>query len=412
MATADGGKGPVQARLGLWDAVSIIVGIVIGSSIYETPPTIFQNVSGPWAALGVWFLCGVLSLVGALCYAELATTYPHSGGDYVYLTRAFGPRTGFLFGWSQLAVVLPGSIAAMAFIFGNYAANLFDIGEASRVECATLAGAAAVIALAILNGAGVVFGKGVQNLLVATKVLGLGGIIVMGLMHQTSGAWQVSAPDEHAPAPVLGTAVILVLYAYGGWNDAALVAADVRRRGDITRSLVIGTLGITLVYLAVNAAYILGLGFDNARQYRPTIASDLMRLGLGEPGARAMNVLVMISALGAINGLLFTRHPPLLGPGSRSSHLRPARALAPDLEDADLGAGRSVGHRIGDDLPGGDRGGARGDRSHTGRGPHRNDPLGRVPRPVQYGLRRHRAGFLGLFPDDGRLAVRAPPGGP
>ena len=127
MATADGANGAGPARLGLWDAVSIIVGIVIGASIYETPWTIFANVPGPWSALGVWLLCGVLSLVGALCYAELATTYPHSGGDYVYLSRAFGRLAGFLFGWSQLAVVLPGSIAAMAFIFGNYAANLFEV---------------------------------------------------------------------------------------------------------------------------------------------------------------------------------------------------------------------------------------------------------------------------------------------
>jgi len=306
MATADGDKAPMRARLGLWDAVSIIVGIVIGSSIYETPPTIFQNVPGPWNALGVWLLCGVLSLVGALCYAELATTYPRSGGDYVYLTRAFGPITGFLFGWAQLAVILPGSIAAMAFIFGNYAASLFEISDASRIEFATLAGAAAVVALALLNAAGVVFGKGVQNLLVATKVLGLGGIIMIGLLHNKADAWDVPSSGTDR-APVLGIAVILVLYAYGGWNDAALVAADVRQRRDITRSLVIGTLGITLVYLAVNAAYILGLGFDNARQYRPTIATDLVRVGLGEAGARAMNVLVMVSALGAINGLLFTR---------------------------------------------------------------------------------------------------------
>ena len=150
------------------------------------------------------------------------------------------------------------------------------------------------------------FGKRVQNLLVAIKVLGLGGIIVMGLWHSKADAWQApAATGDHAP--VLGVAVILVLYAYGGWNDAALVAADVRRRRDITRSLVIGTLGITLIYLAVNAAYILGLGFEDARQYRPTIASDLVRIGLGEAGARAMNVLVMVSALGAVNGLLFTR---------------------------------------------------------------------------------------------------------
>jgi amino acid transporter len=108
--------------------------------------------------------------------------------------------------------------------------------------------------------------------------------------------------------PGFGLAMILVLYAYGGWNDAALVAADLRQRRDITRSLVLGTLIITLIYLAVNAAYILGLGFDGARDdSRPPIASDLLRSGLGDAGAKVMTVLVMVSALGAINALLFTR---------------------------------------------------------------------------------------------------------
>src|SRR6516165_2998218 len=105
----------IPARLGLWDTISIIIGIVIGAGIYETTPFILQNVSGPWTGLGVWALGGLLSLIGALCYAELATTYPRSGGDYVYLTRAFGPWMGFLFGWAQLAVILTGSIGMLAF---------------------------------------------------------------------------------------------------------------------------------------------------------------------------------------------------------------------------------------------------------------------------------------------------------
>jgi amino acid transporter len=305
MAMGSDGGPAVRARLGLWDAVSIIVGIVIGSSIYQTPPIIFQNVPGPWSALGLWLLCGVLALVGALCYAELATTYPRSGGDYVYLTRAFGPVAGFLFGWAQLAVILPGSMGAMAFIFGDYAADLFGVAPESRVGFATLAGAAAVVALALTNAAGVVFGKGVQNALVATKVLGLGGIILIGLLRARPDAFQASPTT--GDAPVFGVAMILVLYAYGGWNDAALVAADLRQRRDITRALVLGTVGITVIYLAVNAAYILGLGFDDARRFRPTIASDLFRAGLGEAGGKVMNVLVMVSALGAVNGLLFTR---------------------------------------------------------------------------------------------------------
>src|SRR5687768_13507551 len=110
-----------KAHLGLWDTVSIIVGIVIGAGIYETAPFIFQNVPNPWVGLGVWILGGVLTLIGGLCYAELASTYPRSGGDYVYLTKAYGPWAGFLFGWTQLAVLMTGSIGMMAYIFADYA---------------------------------------------------------------------------------------------------------------------------------------------------------------------------------------------------------------------------------------------------------------------------------------------------
>src|SRR5437588_479588 len=99
---------PVQAHLGLWDAVSIIIGIVIGAGIYETPPLVFRNVPGPWIGLGVWALAGLLCLIGALCYAELASTYPRLGGDYVYLTRAYGPGVGFIYGWAQLAIIQTG----------------------------------------------------------------------------------------------------------------------------------------------------------------------------------------------------------------------------------------------------------------------------------------------------------------
>src|SRR5438876_10618241 len=156
---------PIQAQLGLWDAVSIIIGIVIGAGIYETPPLIFQNVHGPWEGLGVWALGGLLSLIGALCYAELATTYPRSGGDYVYLTRAFGPWMGFLFGWAQLVVIRTGNIGMMAYVFADYAVRLWDFGQDAALIYAVLS----VSILSFLNILGIVFGKGTQNLLTLAK---------------------------------------------------------------------------------------------------------------------------------------------------------------------------------------------------------------------------------------------------
>lgn len=286
------------AHLSLWDAVSIIVGIVVGTAIFKTPQYVFANVHGPWLGMGCWLLGGVLALLGSLCYAELATTYPRMGGDYVYLSRAFGPGTGFLFGWAQLTVILTGSIGAMAYAFGDYAIKLFGWDAAHSVWLAV----GAVVVLTVLNMIGVVFGKSVQNLLTIIKVLGLGGIVIGGLLHA-----DVSPAD---PQPMsgagFGLAMVFVLYAYGGWNDAAFVAAEVRQRHrNMPLALVLGTAGITLIYLLVNGALLWGLGFQGVRDSGAP-AADVAALAFGPWGSKAISLLVMASALGAINGLIFT----------------------------------------------------------------------------------------------------------
>jgi basic amino acid/polyamine antiporter, APA family len=293
----------IKPRLSLFDAVCIIVGIVIGTTIYQSPPFIDSNLPGPWATLAVWAVAGVLVILGALCYAELATTYPGVGGDYVYLSRAFGPWLGFLFGWAQLGVIITASTGAMAFVFGNYAVRLW--GE--QVPAAVYA-VAAVVGLSVLNLLGVVMGKWTQNLLSLLKVVGLGSILVAGFgFGQTQNAWVAPepAPGWHSD---YGLAMILVLYAYGGWNDSVFVAAEVRKRRSMALALILGTVGITLIYVAINAAYINGLGFEGVRK-SDAVAADVLRRLPGEYGEKAeriMSLLVMISALGAINGLIFT----------------------------------------------------------------------------------------------------------
>lgn len=288
-----------QAHLGLWDAVSIIVGIVVGTAIFKTPQSVFGNVEGPWQGLGCWALGGVLALIGSLCYAELATTYPRMGGDYVYLTRAYGRWVGFLFGWAQLSVILTGSIGAMAYAFADYAIALFAVDAQWTVWLAV----SSVVALTVLNLLGVVFGKTVQNLLTGVKVIGLAGIVVAGLVWGGDASLAATGPMT---GPGFGLAMVFVFYAYGGWNDAAFVASEVRnRRRNIPLALILGTGGIALIYLLVNAAYLWGLGFEGVRASSAP-AADVAKLALGEWGSKAIALLVMLSALGAINGLIFT----------------------------------------------------------------------------------------------------------
>lgn len=290
----------IVPHLGLWDAVSIIVGIVVGTAIFKTPQLVFGNVAGPWQGLGCWALGGVLALIGSLCYAELATTYPRMGGDYVYLTRAFGRGVGFLFGWAQLAVILTGSIGAMAYAFGDYSVALWDLPPTSAV-CFALA---AVVVLTGLNLLGLVFGKVVQNVLTGVKVLGLAAIVVAGVWAGVTVPLAAAKPLDGGAG--FGLAMVFVFYAYGGWNDAAFVAAEVRDRGrNMPLALILGTGGITLIYLLVNGAYLWGLGFEGVRNSMAP-AADVLQLMLGKWGSKSMSLLVMLSALGAINGLIFT----------------------------------------------------------------------------------------------------------
>jgi amino acid transporter len=408
MASSENDNQPVKARLGLIDASSIIVGIIIGSTIFTTPPEVFQGTPNTWVALGLWALGGVLAFIGALCYAELATAYPRLGGDYNYLTRAYGPLLGYLFGWAQLAVVQTSSIGLMAYIFADYTKRLADetkLWELGPLDLfglelapTVLYAAGVVLLVTLLNMLGVVFGKLIQNLLTFVKLLGLAAIVVVGFFFATSlpedkqgtvfrgelvsrakdqivvreaqsqqertvvvspeTRITVVRDDEHevkdgktgrvtkvkykatdlepgqvvtvylprgaaastpavqvkTPAPfdlllLLAGPMVAVMLAYGGWNDAAFVAAEVRNRDrNIPRALLWGTALVTVVYVLVNGAYAYSLGFDRAAGSE-NVAADVLEMLPGEVRAHAVPAicaLVMVSALGAINGLIFT----------------------------------------------------------------------------------------------------------
>ncbi len=288
-----------HAHLGLWDAVSIILGIVVGTAIFKTPQYVFANVHGPWMGMGCWLLGGVLALLGSLCYAELATTYPRMGGDYVYLTRAFGRSAGFLFGWAQLTVILTGSIGAMAYAFGDYAVEFFDWDPKHSVWLAV----GSVAVLTVLNVIGVVFGKTVQNLLTAVKVVGLGAIVVAGFVWGGDASWASQQPMA-GPGFRLGDGLCAVRL----WR---LERRRLRgRRGPASPSqYAIGTdpgHGGNYGDLSAGERRLpVGAGVRR-RQGFPRAAADVAKLAFGTWGSKGISLLVMASALGAINGLIFT----------------------------------------------------------------------------------------------------------
>jgi len=289
-----------RKELSLFDSTCIIVGIIIGAGIYETAPTVAAGMPGWPGVLGIWLAGGLLALTGALCYAELATAYPREGGDYVYLSRSYGRWAGYLFGWSQLAIIRPGDIALMAFVFARYAGTLYEPFENSHVIYA----AVAVIALTTINILGVKEGKWTQNLLTVLKTLGLLAIITVGL--STRNPSMASARPASLTMGGFELSLILVLYTFGGWNEMAYVAAEVKRpKQNIVRALVLGTVAVTALYILVNAAFLHALGYAKMTGSQ-AVAVDTVATVLPDIAGRAISIIVCISALGAVNGLVFT----------------------------------------------------------------------------------------------------------
>ena len=290
--------------LTLFDSTCLIVGIIIGAGIYQMAPDIAKGTSGFWGLLGIWVLGGVLSLCGALSYAELASAYPREGGDYVYLTRAYGPWAGFMFGWAQLAIVRPGDIVVMAFAFATYARTLWDpLADTAFPHMQQIYAASATVGLTAINVWGVRQGKWTQNFLTTAKAVGL--LLVVGAAFLGGGVESSVAAEEGGGMP-FSLALIFVLFVFGGWNEMAYVAAEVRdARKNIVRALVIGTLTVTGLYLLVNLAFVHALGFEGMKGSE-AVATDTVAQVFPTVGAALISGLICISALGAVNGLIFT----------------------------------------------------------------------------------------------------------
>lgn len=286
-----------KTSLGLIDAVALIVGIVIGAGIFETPALVAASTNNARTLLLLWALGGAVSLVGALCYAELATTYPDVGGTYYYIKRAFGRSIAFLFAWARMTVIQTGSITILAFIFGDYTSGLLPLGTYSS----SIYAAAAIIVLTALNILGLYPGKWTQNFLTAAKVVGLLLVVIIGIFSQTP-----STSPTLETSPTWGLAMVFVLLSYGGWNEAAYISAEIRDgRRNIVRSLVASIVIITIIYLLINLAYLRGLGLEQMASSQ-AVAMALMDKTVGVLGVFFISFLVIISSLGAINATILT----------------------------------------------------------------------------------------------------------
>jgi basic amino acid/polyamine antiporter, APA family len=290
-----------QPTLTMLDAVAMIVGIVIGAGIFKAPSIVAGSVSSEQVFIALWIAGGVISLVGALCYAELGSAYPNTGGEYFFLSRAFGGKVGFLFAWARMSVVQTGAIAAIAFVFGDYASQLLPLGEKGSVIYAMLA----VIAVTALNIAGTRGSKRLQTILTIALACAVLAVIIAGLSASAAPATATPAPSSSAPL-FSQLALIFILLTYGGWNEAAYLTAEIRdARRNIVRALVLGILIVTVLYVLLNLAYLNVLGLDGMKASK-AVAADLMKATLGDAGAIVLSLIVMAASLTTLNATAFT----------------------------------------------------------------------------------------------------------
>jgi basic amino acid/polyamine antiporter, APA family len=284
--------------LSVTDGVFLTVGMVIGVGIFKAPSIVAGNTSGGVEFLLAWLLGGVVSLCGALVYAELSARYPETGGEYAFLTHGLGRGAAFLFAWSRMTVIQTGAIAAVAFVFGEYASEIVRLGDQS----AAIYAAISVVAITLLNLAGTLQSKTLQKVMEIALIAGLLFLAVAGMV--------VGSTPKPAAAGSSGGdflfAMMFVFFTFGGWNEAAYLAGEVRDpRRNMLKILVGGIVAVTVLYLLVNIGYLVALGQGGVAGSK-AVGADVMRLVAGDKGAVLLAFIVCISALTTINAAVFT----------------------------------------------------------------------------------------------------------
>jgi APA family basic amino acid/polyamine antiporter len=286
------------------------MGGIIGAGIFTNPYVVAQQVHTPFLILGAWAVGGLIALSGAFIYAELSSQSSESGGQYVYLRDALHPLVAFGYGWSLLFVIQTGGMAAVALIFANHVFEL--VGARVTDLRAALLASAALAVLTIINCIGVRAGSVTQNVFMVLKLIAIAALVAFGLT--VAGPAQTAESAIHAGSPVtlgqsliaFGAALIPAQFAYGGWQTACFVAGEVREpRRNLPRGLLFGVLGVIVVYLSVNYVCVHVLGAEGLAQTK-TPASAVMRLALGERGARFLAAGIAISTIGFLSQSMLT----------------------------------------------------------------------------------------------------------
>lgn len=281
-----------------FDATMVVIGGIIGSGIFINPYIVAQRLPTGPLVLAAWVAGGAIALVGALAYAELGTRAPQAGGQYVYLRDGLHPLVGFLYAWALIVSIESGAVAAVAYVFAQYALRLSGGAEGWSVPLA----AAAIVLLSVINALGVKPGSRVLNVFVVLKVAALVTLIGAGLLLAGHGGWwEESHPVAHAPMLAFGAALVPILFAYGGWQNANYVAEEIERpERTLPLSLLAGTAIVVLVYVLVNLVYLRALGLAGLAS-TSTPAADAAQRMFGSAGRTFVSAAIAISTFGFLD---------------------------------------------------------------------------------------------------------------
>jgi len=308
-SSEQGGASPnLSARLGIFDATMVVMGGIIGSGIFINPYVVAKLVHTPALILTAWIAGGVLALVGAFVYAELADRMPEVGGQYAYLRQAYHPAVGFLYGWVELFVIGAGGTAAVAVTFAKY---FRELTQTSVPE--NLIAVAAVLLLIFINCLGVRAGSSVQSAFMVCRIIGVALVVVCGawFIFRRPGptpAWHpfLDRPLSFDLLTVFGATMVPVMFAYGGWQTANYIASEIHEpRKNLPKALLVGVLGVIALYVSVNFVYVFVLGSAGLAG-TTTPASQVMRSALGGFGAKLIAVAIAVSTLGFLSQSILT----------------------------------------------------------------------------------------------------------
>lgn len=298
----------LKRQIGLYAATAITVGNILGSGIFRSPHSVAQELPGFTPVIMAWIVGGLLSICGALVLTELAVRHPKTGGLYVFIREGFGEAWAFTFGWANLWVIKPTVIASIVSVFALYFCQITGWGKPAEFGV----GCAAIVLLTIINHLGVKEGAGTQSLFTTAKLLGILGLCAVAfLLPSSHAARAVEQPllAGNAGHPLMQAfflSMITILFAYDGWTDSTYVAGEVvNPQRNMPIAIMGGTWLVVAVYVLTNFAYYRVLSPDEIASYSVVGSEAVYRL-LGDPGARALAVLVAVSTFGTTNGAILT----------------------------------------------------------------------------------------------------------